>query len=105
MSILSQDSNYIADVVMCPKFCNSSNYMREVIIISILERFDQKKHFFPRIVWLMVNDLGLTLGMGLKFYTDVAEVLKLKVRKFWGLILRFVEVPEEKLIKGRGGYY
>ena len=72
--------------------------MREVIIISILERFDQKKHFFPRIVWLMVNDLGLTLGMGLKFYTDVAEVLKLKVRKFWGLILTFVEVPEEKLI-------
>ena len=53
----------------------------------------------------MVNDLGLTLGMGLKFYTDVAEVLKLKVRKFWGLILRFVEVPEEKLIKGRGGYH
>ena len=26
MSILSQDSNYIADVVMWPKFCNSSNY-------------------------------------------------------------------------------
>ena len=34
--ILSRDSNYIVDVVMWPKFGNSSISMREVIIMSIL---------------------------------------------------------------------
>ena len=33
---LSRDSNYIVDVVMWPKFGNSSISMREVIINSIL---------------------------------------------------------------------
>ena len=40
--ILSHDSNYIADVVVQPKFDNSSIYMREVIITSILQGFGQK---------------------------------------------------------------
>ena len=34
--ILSRDSNYIVDVVMLPKFRNSSIFVREVIITSIL---------------------------------------------------------------------
>ena len=34
--ILSRDSNYFVDVVMWPKFGNSSFFMREVIITSIL---------------------------------------------------------------------
>ena len=34
--ILSRDSNHIVDLVMCPKFGNSSISMREVIITSIL---------------------------------------------------------------------
>ena len=34
--ILSGDSNFIVDIVMKPKFSNSSNYIKEVIIISIL---------------------------------------------------------------------
>ena len=34
--ILSRVSNYIVDLVMCPKFINSSISVREVIIISIL---------------------------------------------------------------------
>ena len=34
--ILSRDSNYIVDVVMWPKFGNSSISMREVIITSSL---------------------------------------------------------------------
>ena len=33
---LSRDSNYIVDVVMRPKFGNSSISMKKVIIISIL---------------------------------------------------------------------
>ena len=36
--------------------------------------------------------------MNLKFYTSVAKGLKLKVRKFWGLISTFVEVIGEKLV-------
>ena len=43
--ILSRDSNYIVDVVMWQKFGNSSISMREVIIIWILQGFDQKNCF------------------------------------------------------------
>ena len=46
----------------------------------------------------MFNNLGLALGTNLKFYTSMAKRLKLKVRKFWGLIPIFVEVTEEKLV-------
>ena len=44
-----------------------------------------------------VHNLGLALGMALKFYTSVAKWLKLKVKKFLGLIPTFVEVTGEKL--------
>ena len=40
--ILLSDSNYIVDVVMWPKFGNSSTSLREVIITLILQGFDQK---------------------------------------------------------------
>ena len=46
------------------------------------------------------NNLGLALGMTLKFYTSVAKSLKLKVRKFWKPILTSVEITEEKLVEG-----
>ena len=38
------------------------------------------------------------MGTNLKFYTSVAKGLKLKVRKFLGLISTFVEVAGEKLV-------
>ena len=38
--------------------------------------------------------------MTLKFYTSVANELKLKVRNFGGLSLTFVEVTGEKLVVG-----
>ena len=41
------------------------------------------------------NNLGLVLCMTLKFYSSVAKGLKLKVRKFLGLILTFGEVTGE----------
>ena len=34
------------------------------------------------------------------FYTSVTKGLKLKVRKFWGLIPTFAEVTEENLVRG-----
>ena len=39
--------------------------------------------------------------MALKFHTIMAKGLKLKVRKFFGLIPTFVEVTGEKLVGGR----
>ena len=42
--------------------------------------------------------------MNWKPYTSVAEELKLKVRKFWGLVTTFVDVTGEKLV-GVGGLF
>ena len=44
--------------------------------------------------------MGQALGMAVEFYTSVAEGLKLKIRKFWGLIPAFVEVTGEKQVGG-----
>ena len=74
--------------------------MREVIITPISEGFDQKKQFFEGSFWFKFNNLGLALDMALKFNTNVAEKLKLKIRKFWEVIPIFVEVIREKLIEG-----
>ena len=53
--ILSRDSNYIIDVVMWPKFGNSSISMRKVIITSILWGFDKKIRFFWWVVLVQVQ--------------------------------------------------
>ena len=53
--ILSHDSNYIMDVVMWPKFGNSSICIRLVIIPSILQGFDHKNHFFWGVALLQVQ--------------------------------------------------
>ena len=44
--ILSRDWNYNVNVVMWPKFGNTSISVREVIITSILKEVDQKNRFF-----------------------------------------------------------
>ena len=98
--ILSRDSSYIVDVVMWPKFRNSSISMREVIITSILYGFDQKNHFFEEWSWFKFNNLGLALGTNLNFCISVAKGLKLKVRKFLRLIPTFIEVTGGKLVGG-----
>ena len=48
--MLSSDSYYIVDVAMWPKFGNSCTSMREAIITSILEGFEQKNHLFWGVV-------------------------------------------------------
>ena len=53
-------------------------------------------------VLFKLNNLGLALGMTLKFYTSIGKGLKLKVRKFLRLIFLFVEVTGEKLVGGEG---
>ena len=105
VKFLSHELNYI---VMLPcdqslvtlafpreKFGNSSISKREVIRI-----WTEKKAFFEECPWFRFNDLGLALGMAFKFYTSVANVLKLKVGKFYGIIPTFVEVTGEKLVEG-----
>ena len=74
--------------------------MKEVVIASTLQEFNQKNHFFERWSWFKFNNLGLALDLALKFYTSVAEDLKLKVRKFLRLISTFVEVTGKKLVGG-----
>ena len=62
------------------------------------ERFDRKNLFFEGWSWFKFDNLGLALVMALKFCTGATKGLKLKVRKFLGLILpilTFVEVTEE----------
>ena len=38
--------------------------------------------------------------MVLKFNTNMAKGSKLKARRFWGLVLTFVEITGEKLVGG-----
>ena len=57
----------------------------------------RKTAFFEGWSWFKFNNLGLALGTNLKFYTSLSKGLKLKVRKFLGLINTFVEVTGEKL--------
>ena len=96
--ILSRHSNFFVNVVIWLKLGNSSISMREIIITLVLERFDQKNHLFWGKVLIQANNLGLALGMALKFHTIVAKMLKLKVKKFLELIPTFVEVTGEKLV-------
>ena len=95
--ILSRDSNYIVDVFMWPKFGNSSIGMREVIT-TLIKDLTRKTTYFEGWSWLKFNNLGLALGMNVKFCTRVAKGLKLRVRKFWGAIPMFVEDTGRKLV-------
>ena len=58
----------------------------------------RKTAFFKGLSWLKFDNLGLALCTSLKVYANVAKGLKLKLRKFWGLIPRFAEVTGKKLI-------
>ena len=74
------DSNYIADVVMWPKFGISSLSMKEVKP-QFYKDVTRKAHFFEGWSWFTFNYLGVALGMALKFYISMAKGLKLKVKK------------------------
>ena len=63
----------------------------------------RKTAFFEGWSWFKFNKLRLVLGTNLKFYVSLSKGLKLKVRKFLGLILIFVEVTGEKLV-GEGAF-
>ena len=75
--------------------CNMS--ITEVIITSILKGFDHKIQWCS---WFKFNNMGLALGMVLKFYTNVAKDLRLNVKTFGGLIPTSVEIAGSKLEVG-----
>ena len=58
------------------------------------------KDFFEGWSWFKFSNLGLALGTTLKLYTSVTKGLKLKFRKFLGLISTFIEVTVKKLVGG-----
>ena len=61
---LSCDSNYIVNMVLWPKIGNSSISHRELLW------FDKKNNKFLGGSWFNFNNLGLALGIGLKFCTS-----------------------------------
>ena len=80
--ILSRDSNYIVDVAIWSKFGNSSFSMREFIITQFQKDLTRKTNFFEGCCWFKFNNLGLALGMALKFYTSVAKGLILRANYY-----------------------
>ena len=74
--------------------------MRKVIITSILQDLTRKTSFLEGWSWFKFNNLGLALGIKLAFYTSVVKGLKLKLKRFLGLIPTFVEVTKENLVGG-----
>ena len=78
--VINKDLLCDSNVETWPKFGNAS-------ISSLISQFFKDLGKF--------NKLGEALVMVLKFYSSVAKVLRLKVRKFWELILTFGEVAGE----------
>ena len=60
----------------------------------------RKTAFFEGWPWFKLNNLGLALGIALKFYTSVTKGLTIKVKKFCGIIPTFMEVTGKKLVGG-----
>ena len=62
----------------------------------------RKTAFFEGWSLRKFNNLRLAPGTNLKFYASVAKVLKLKVRRFLGLVPTFAVVTGKKLLGGGG---
>ena len=83
---LSHDSNYIMDVVTWPKLVTLASVQEKLSWPQFYKDLTRKTAFFEERSWFKFNNLGLALGINLKFYTSLPKGSKLKVRKFWGLI-------------------
>ena len=68
--------------------------------LPFIRIWPEKPVFLKSGFWFKFNNLGLGLGMNLKFCTSVAKTLKVKVRTFWELTVRFVEGTGKKLVLG-----
>ena len=102
--VLSHDSNYVIDVIMCQSLVTIAFLWEKLSQPQFNRNFTRKIAYFKGWSWFKLNNLGLIPGKNFKFYTGVAKRLKLKVRKFWGIILTFLEVAGEKLVRGKIGW-
>ena len=75
-------------------------YERSYHNLNFKKILTTKNTFFEECSWFRFNNLGLALAMALIIYTSVAKGLKLKVKRFWGLIPKFVKFAREKLVGG-----
>ena len=82
--ILSCESNYIVEVVMWPKFGNSSISMSEVIITSILQGYDQKKQSFWGVLFFQVQQFGTDNRYGLEILHQCDKSVKTKKSEGFG---------------------
>ena len=96
--ILSRDSNDIVDVALWPKFGNF--YETSYHNFNFIRIWPNQ--YILRMLLVEAQYLGLVLGMVLKFLYECGK--RVKIRKFWGLILRFVEVIGKKLVVGPPPY-
>ena len=69
---------------MWPKFGNSSISMREVIIISILKGFDQKKQFFWGVLLVKVQWFGTGTEYDVKILHQCGKRVKTTSQKVLG---------------------
>ena len=99
---LSRDSHYVLDL-LCDQSLVTSIAMGELSQSQFCKDLIRKTGLFERWSWFKFNNLGLALGMNLKFYSSVKKGLKLIVRKFLGLVSTFIEVTGEKLVGGLFG--
>ena len=77
---LPRDSNYIADVTMWSTFDDSAFLWEKLPWPQCFEDLTRKTTFLGGgWSWFKFNNLELSLGITLKFYTSVAKNLKLKV--------------------------
>ena len=79
------------------KFCYIQNHKYRLRFDTLVFKdcFNKYGHTF--------DDAGLRFkfnNLGLALKTNVAKRLKIESRKFWGLILTFVQVTGEKLVGG-----
>ena len=88
------------DIAWCPVSFQKSNFgnSSQKTQKGRYQTFLFLSHF-TGFVYFVPNILPRIVGILLKFYTRVAKGLKLKVRKFWGLIPMFAEVTGEKLVE------
>ena len=73
---------------------------QSLVTLAFYTDLTRRTTFFERWSWFKLTNLGLTLGMTLKFYTSVTKGLKLIFGKFCGLSPTFVVVTGEKLVEG-----
>ena len=90
--LLSCDQNLVTVALLWEKLSQFQFY----------KDLTRKTAFFEGWSWFKFNNLGLALDTNLKFYTSVVKGLKLKFRKFGGLVSTLVEVTGENLVE-RGG--